>query len=392
MTLASKSITEAAELQVVGPPSTCLPTPPRFAFGPVPADVSSNYYGSMHLNADGVYCCPGAALSDGFVIDTDGALLFGGEINMHPYRFAAMTQMRQANLATAPRQLLPGFAVALFPPGDGHLIYGHWLVDFLPRLALLEAAGYDRAKLSYLVPRDIPKFAISLMKLLGIPDNQLVEYEPGDIFQPESLLVPTAMHNGVRFTPMLHESVALFRRELTRAGADIAAYKSPARVWLGRTGNNRQLLNRGPIEAIAVAAGFTIVRPEMMSLLQQFALCHAAREVIGEYGSAFHTTIFSARGTVVCGLRGSELHPGFIQSGIGEVLGQPTGYVFGKTTSDPGPHDFTICEQDFADCLKYVFGGHARSPHAVAAPALSPAVKSPRSWWRFWRRKEAVLF
>jgi capsular polysaccharide biosynthesis protein len=56
----------------------------------------------------------------------------------------------------------------------------------------------------------------------------------------------------------------------------------------------------------------------------------SAREIIGEYGSAFHATMFSAPDTPVCGLRGSDYHPGFVQSGIGDVFGQPTGWVFGS--------------------------------------------------------------
>jgi hypothetical protein len=359
MTAHLVGISQAAEFHALAPGSVRLPLPPRFTFGTFPADIAAHYYDAMNLPADGVYAGAGFVVSDFFVMDREARLLYGGEINLHPFRFNDMTAARQAAIAAAPRRRVPGAAALLFPPGNGRLMYGHWMVDALPRLALLEQAGHNLANLWYPVPNDIPRFVFTLLKLFGVPENRLVGCAPGDVLEPDTVLIPTAMHNGVRFSTMLPESVALFRRAMTRAGAMLVAQNAPPRIYLARTGANRQLLNRESIEAMALAAGFVIVHAEQMPLPQQFALFSEAREITGEYGAAFHNTIFSPPGAVVCALRGSETHPAFIQSGIGEVLGQPTGYVFGKSVSVPGPHDYTIREQDFADCLRCVFGSKA---------------------------------
>ena len=77
--------------------------------------------------------------------------------------------------------------------------------------------------------------------------------------------------------------------------------------------------------------------------------------IVGEYGSALHTSLFSRPGTTVCALRGSMGHPGFIQSGFGQALGQPTGYVFGEQVDQSGDGRFVIGEPDFAECLRTLF-------------------------------------
>ncbi len=383
MTAHLVGIGQAAEFHALGTASVRLPLPPRFSFGAFPADIAAHYYDALHLPADGVYSGAGFVISDFFVMDRQARLLYGGEINLHRYRFNDVTAARQAAIAAAPRRRVPGAAALLFPPGNGRLMFGHWMVDALPRLALLEQAGHNLASLWYPVPNDIPRFVFALLKMFGVPENRLVGCAPGDVLEPDSVLIPTAMHNGVRFSAMLTESVALFRRAMVRAGAMLVAQNAPARIYLARSGTNRQLLNRESIEAMALAAGFVIVHAEQMSLPQQFALFAAAREITGEYGGAFHNAIFSPPGAVVCALRGSETHPAFVQSGIGEVLGQPTGYVFGKSVSVPAPHDYTVREQDFADCLRCVFGSKADisltqpapAARVVAAPAPQPAAR-----------------
>jgi predicted O-methyltransferase YrrM len=108
---------------------------------------------------------------------------------------------------------------------------------------------------------------------------------------------------------------------------------------------------------MAERAGFSIVHPEKLPLIEQVRLFKGARELVGEYGSAMHGSIFSPPDTIVGALRGSARHPAFIQSGIGQSLGQPTGYVFGPTDDRDPAQGFTVSEEDFADCLRLIFDG-----------------------------------
>jgi capsular polysaccharide biosynthesis protein len=110
--------------------------------------------------------------------------------------------------------------------------------------------------------------------------------------------------------------------------------------------------NRPAIEAIAERAGFTLVQPEKLSMPAQLALFETATMIVGEYGSALHNSIFAEPGTIICALRGNSRHPGFIQSGIGTVLGQETGYVFGNTAGQEVDQRFDIDPAAFSRALE----------------------------------------
>ncbi len=359
-------VLDATHFTAVLPASTRLPEPPRFSFGDFPAPVAAAYYRATHLHGVGVYAANGLAWCRGFVLGPDGALLRDGSIQIHQETIDRLGPQGRTALRAAAPERLSGVAAALVPPGDAYRIYGHWLVDILPKLAVLVAAGHDLAQLWYPVPADTPDFALDLMRLFGVPEDRIVAVASASRLTPDRLLIPTSLHNGVRMSPLLREAAALFRSNLRRA-ATLPTGSQEFRIFLARKGRNRMLTNRTRIENMARAAGFAVIYPETRTLPEQVALFAGAREIVGEYGSAFHTALFAPAGTVVCGLRGDQLHPGFIQSGLGEELEQPTGYVFGSGAGTA--YDYAIAEDAFAECLKTVFDRQAGLATAVPKPA-----------------------
>ena len=373
---AFKPVGQAAPFREVLPRSVVLPQPPRFSFGDFPADVASQYFNSLHISAIGIYAGTGFELCDGYTLHHDDQLVSAPELKIHPKHLMDIDPAREAGYRQRPRRRVSGTVANIISPG--HAIYGHWLAEILPRLAVLTAGGEALDKLTFAVPVDTPKFGLDLLALCGVPQSQILVYGAEEVLCPDELLMPTLINNGVRYAPLLAEAVALFKRGVVKAGYSLAAQDGPARIFLARGGGNRRLINRDAIQAAAEAAGFTIIRPETMSLPEQVALFGQAREITGEYGSAFHNALFAPSGTVVCGLRGSKNHPGFLQTGMGEQLGQPTGYVFGQTGGGK-PHDYTVAEADFADCLRIVFGPNANLSTRVrpATPKQEPPTFPP---------------
>jgi hypothetical protein len=51
-------------------------------------------------------------------------------------------------------------------------MYGHWLVDYLPRLINLRMIGRDLGTLRFLLPSDLPAFARSFLSLSRRSRNQ----------------------------------------------------------------------------------------------------------------------------------------------------------------------------------------------------------------------------
>lgn len=191
---------------------------------------------------------------------------------------------------------------ALLVCGPGYGIYGHWLLDFLPRMALarlLLGARLDAFVLP--LPDDAPAWVETMLaEFCGIGADRLRRYRRGEtaLLCPR-LCLPSTVHHG-DYAPH-----ALMRQFYRSYRPDIPLHGT-RRICLSR----RHFDSRGfshprifeaaaTMEAIAQARGFEVVAPETLDLAAQVALFRSARIVVGEYGSAMHNTIFSAPGTVV---------------------------------------------------------------------------------------------
>jgi hypothetical protein len=335
-----------------------IPCLPSFMFGDVPGAVLKQFHAHAGLPRQGAWFIRDVDITGHYLISIGGILLKDHLSNIHELHVRQAVEA-QANAAVMPvRRKISGQQVLLCGPGLP--IYGHWLVEMLPKLHVLEVMRAEIEHLSFLIPSDLPQFAARWLNLLGIGDDQIVRYDPrGEVVSVDELVIPSIMHNGVRVGSEFAKAAHMLARRVEEKLGQLKPSELGHKIFLSRrnTGANRQLINREVIEQIARENGFSIVCPEALSLPDQISLFKAARYVVGDYGSALHGTMFSAPDTVVCGLRGSETHPGFIQSGIGRILQQPTGYIFGLCEPGDPLGSYTIPEDDFRECLRLVFSG-----------------------------------
>jgi capsular polysaccharide biosynthesis protein len=201
-----------------------------------------------------------------------------------------------------------------------------------------------------------------LLDLVGITADRRVVYDyETDLVSAEVLFIPTMVRQSCRTAPLFKQAVEFARRLIWERHPQ-PAVTTGRRIFVSRANAKRSegrrpvrtLMNRADIEAMAERAGFAVVHPETMPLLQQFAMFREAEAVIGEYGSALHSSIFSERQPIVCALQGAGPFATYLQSGIGHALGQPTGYVFGREVDED--RAFRIEPEAFAACLELVFG------------------------------------
>jgi hypothetical protein len=336
----------------------CTPTKPAFMLGPIPTELVSDCWdghGFQWVHEQGVLEID-ATMHAPYLLTRDGAPVEFTWANLHSSYLDRIWQPK-------PETQRPSDVVRVLIAGPGHPIFGHWLVDFLPKLWVLSAAGYDIDALRYVVPGDTPDFGIDLLHLCGLHD---IERLRDDECLRGTFLVPTTVHNGLR-GPLLFDAANFLRKRL-----GLAVQKGGTKLMLSRVlaPETRGLGNRDVIERAAAAAGYSIVCPERLSLVEQFRLAGGAAAVIGEYGSALHSTLFSGSGTVVAGLRGTGLHPGFVQSAIGDALRQPTGYLFAERQPNDAPEGFSIPEGAFQELLSIVDERIAFSSRERAARAL----------------------
>ena len=314
-----------------------LQRPPLFMLGPVTPSLLHDLAAQIATPRVGCY-----ELRDALVAPTGipikQNIAFHGDAFLHP-RHLTVAISDRLNAEPPPIRTIDGTVALLC--GPGHETYGHWLVDFLPRLWVLHQAGQDLAALRYLVPADLRPFGLELLRLCGIRDDQIVAYRHWqELPRVEHLLLPTGLRLGDRLARCFGAATAFWVARLTRHMP--APRRRPTTLYLRRAGGSRTLRNRERIEAMAQEDGFTMIEPETLTVPDQIALFTGARIIAGEYGSALHNAVFAGPGATICALRGTARHPSLVQSGIATALGQNLGYVFGATDGDETHHAFAV--------------------------------------------------
>jgi capsular polysaccharide biosynthesis protein len=337
----------------LAPAVSSVPAPPRFVLGPFPRFLTHSYFADVTALPVGCYTLNKVGVTSHGLLVRDGALLTSDQLSLSVGSVTEAARYGSIHVRNEFSRLLDDLIVSL--AGPGHLIYGHWLIDFLPKLYLLTLLGIDPFMVKYLLPANTPRFAITWLHTLGITERQLVFFEPyAEIVGVTRLVVPTLLRTSGRTHPLFRSAIDYLLSLIPQEGRRAHAGRDRPRLYLSRGvpgPEGRKLLNRQAIEQIAVDAGYAVIRPETLSITDQLAIFARAKCIVGEYGSALHGCIFAPPETVVCALRASARHPGFLQSGVCEAMGQRIGYVFGSAGEFDVAQEFTIPEDDFKTAL-----------------------------------------
>lgn len=310
----------------LAPPGRSAIRPPAFLLGETTAGLLVELFGQVDTPRVGCYGLENALVAPTGIAIKDG-IAFHADTFLHP-RHHVVEVSDRLNSETLPVRRVAGPLAVMY--GPAHETWGHWLVDFLPRLWVLHSTGHALSSLRFLVPPDVGDFALTLLRLCGLRNEQLLAYDYwAELLLADLLLMPTGLRAGSRLAPCFAEATTFWLRLARRDRATAG----PERVFLSRSQapQARQLLNRQDVEGAATAAGYQLVSPETLTVAEQIELFSGARLLAGEYGSALHNSIFAGPGACVCGLRGTSRHPSFIQTGIASALGQNAGYVFAAT-------------------------------------------------------------
>ena len=178
---------------------------------------------------------------------------------------------------------------------DGSGIYGHWLVDVLPRLHRVLEAGHNVDQ--FLFAGTARAWQLDMLRALDIDLARchFVDFSKSTV-QCDHVVMPTFD----RFNSEAQRaSVAVHRRLVAKYAADVAPTR---RLFVSRKtwGGSRQILNRDEVESVFQEAGFEIVEPQNYPFVDQIRLFASASAVAGETGSGMHNAVFCAPGTHVC--------------------------------------------------------------------------------------------
>ena len=295
------------------------PPAPAFLFGATDAATARAIYGQIETPETGCYAIADAAVAPTGIALRDGVAFCGTQLNLPAEHVA--TIIARLNGTDLPDRFVPGPLVPLFGPAEE--AYGQLLVDYLPRLWLLEQAGYTLSELRFLVPASLPARPRELLAHLGLQAEQFVHYAHWDeVIRSDLVVLPSVLRKHARLSAGFGAATQFWVRRV-RGSLAVAAPETRMRVFVSGPGGG------GRAEALAAGAGYSVIRPDEMGLAARVAAVGAASCIVGAYDARLHDSVFCAPGARVCGLLDGEYHAGFLQTGLGAALGLHTGYVFG---------------------------------------------------------------
>ena len=178
--------------------------------------------------------------------------------------------------------------------------YGHFLIDCLPALATAIDAGVTE-RFPAIAPPLLPWHRELLSLMLGdAPQPRIVE-DP--LVRIEDAVFATTMDHFLHSPNAPLDGV----RDRILAAADVDASAGAKRIYVSRLGSlKRVLVNEADLEASLAARGFTIVKPETLSVREQVALFHQADVIVAPAGAALANVLFCRPGAKVIELQPSN--------------------------------------------------------------------------------------
>ena len=188
--------------------------------------------------------------------------------------------------------------------------------------------------LRYLLDRTAPSWLLQILKgHFGVDERNLVFFD--------TLRETIGLRNAVVPTHALSKQGAIHPHLNTLLGRLAPEPESrptafPDRVFLTRVNFSnpfsikRKLVNELALIAIAEDYGFAVLEPEKLSWPEQIALFRTSKILIGPFGSALHTALFSPPGTRIGAIGALNL----VQSRIGNLRGQRNAYCSTQRIGD----------------------------------------------------------
>ncbi|MEE9322804.1 MAG: glycosyltransferase family 61 protein [Granulosicoccus sp.] len=209
-----------------------------------------------------------------------------------------------------PRKL-PG--TVCFLDARSSSIYYHWMIDVLPKLAVLEAAGIALHDIDVFVVNATSSFQKATLAHLGVSADRIVVREGVQHWQAERLLVPYLKHDiGERVYRGLGIGIASWvPRWLKQSFAPLTPNaESTGRLYISRA----QRASRGIADEAALiveleARDFKVVQLETLTVLQQAELLSRCKVVLGAHGAGLTNMCFCPPGTRIIELFGDYVVP-----------------------------------------------------------------------------------
>ena len=201
-------------------------------------------------------------------------------------------------------------------------IYGHFLVEVLPKLAIVKRYYDSGLRIPIVLGSRDPSFMAEIIKT-ALPEAEIIVLSSDRGVLIRNCLLPSQCH---MYLLNAHHN-AFLNELIANCNDQCSDIEFPEKVLISREGISdsfRSLANWGEIEHIAGTFGYTVVQPELLPMVQQVCLFSRARAIVGEYGSALHNAIFAREARCVVALNWINL----VQQAIGLARGHSNIFIF----------------------------------------------------------------
>jgi hypothetical protein len=176
----------------------------------------------------------------------------------------------------------------------GDVSYYHFLLDVLPRLAMLDDHdGFSHEDRLY-VPATL-EFQQQLLSLLAIPSARIIDSDQVRHLQAELLVVPGLPDTHLRTPPWV---IRFLRERLLPASLQ----RVPGRriyITRGSRRQNRIVTNEADVMRTLASEGFTLIDPARLSVDEQIRTFAEAEWIVAPHGGALTNLAFASAGTSV---------------------------------------------------------------------------------------------
>lgn len=180
-------------------------------------------------------------------------------------------------------------------------IYYHWMMDVLPKLAVIHQAGLELSDIDWFVCSADSAFQQFTLDHLGIPaEKRLPPWSEG-LNRCQRLIAPYLKHDrGDRYYNGLGLGMASWVPTWLRNTFATESGQTGKRIYISRgVSGSRTLLQEEQLVAELQKRQFDIVHLEEMNVVQQARLMQSASVVVAPHGAGLSNIAFCQTGTVI---------------------------------------------------------------------------------------------
>jgi hypothetical protein len=278
---------------------------------------------AVTLNGPGLVWLDGALISDPSILPVYAL----AELQRHPEALAGWPRALPVRADHRPALVFHGWGVQ---------VYGHFLIEMLPKLLLARRFPALFGGLRPVLDRQMPGWFLTILnEQFGIGPDDAIWFDSAQeqLALSRAVILPHLLRPG-GFHPLARPLYAGFTAE---AGEIPPAPAERLFILRGDYDNpaapRRRLAGEAELAAIAGEFGFSSVHPEHLPFPEQIGLFSQARIVLGQTGSAMHNALFAPPGTIIGQIRFAAPD----QSYIAALNGQRIAYLTaGMAEPEPG--------------------------------------------------------